>query len=77
MTAESIDVANILRWRKPAEVQTKLGARILRKATPTPEFWDAWNTNKEELRAAGVSVSKDRDTDAWEVCHWAEIPNAE
>ena len=46
---------------------------MLRKAPPTPEFWYVRSANKRELKAAGYSVSKDKITGAWVVCHWAEI----
>jgi hypothetical protein len=61
---------NSLEWSNPVEVQTKNGLRHLQKAEPTEDFWGAWKSSKELLRGAGISLSKDRVTQKWEVCWW-------
>lgn len=45
---------------------------MLRTATPTAAFWQKWRDSKDELKAAGISLSKNRD-DEWEVCEWTPI----
>lgn len=37
----------------------------------TPEFWDAWKKDKEQLKASGFSVSKLQDRILSERCHEA------
>lgn len=53
---------------------------MLRKAAPSDRFWDAWRTNKDGLRNAGVSCSRDKYGN-WEACWWqplsVEIQRAE
>lgn len=41
-----IDITALLPWSEPKEVNTKVGPRMLRKAEPTPAFWDAWRASK-------------------------------
>lgn len=62
-----------LQWSPPTVQNTKNGVRNLRTATPTPEFWQAWRTGKEGLRAKGYSVSRPAAGADWQVCHW-QIP---
>ena len=69
-----MNVETLLPWGKPKECQTKHGPRILRKARPTDEFWEAWAANQGELRSAGVSLGKDQQTQAWECCWWQTLP---
>lgn len=61
-----------LDFNDPIRVNTKRGARMLRKAKPTSAFWEVWRSEKDSLKAAGYSVTKD-DRDGWVVCHWSEI----
>jgi SWI/SNF-related matrix-associated actin-dependent regulator 1 of chromatin subfamily A len=68
-----MDIPTLLPWSDPKEVNTKAGPRLLRKAEPTPAFWDAWKSSKDELKAAGVSCSKNLQGD-WEACWWQQIP---
>ena len=77
-TTTTIDIKSLLRWTKPREVQTKRGPRILRTAAPDEKFWEVWETQETELRAAGLSMSKDEyNGGAWRVCWWAELPKEE
>ena len=71
-----IEIEKLVQWSKPTEVQTKVGPRILRKAEPTPEFWEAWRVNKQTLRAAGVTCgAKFRGApNEWEACWWQPLP---
>jgi SWI/SNF-related matrix-associated actin-dependent regulator 1 of chromatin subfamily A len=67
------DISKLARWTAPREVQTKFGAKLVRKAAATPEFSAAWKTNKEGLKAAGASFSKDQYGN-WELIWWQELP---
>jgi hypothetical protein len=71
-----IEIEKLVQWSKPTEVQTKVGPRILRKAEPTPEFWEAWRVNKQTLRAAGVTCgAKFRGApNELEACWWQPLP---
>jgi hypothetical protein len=61
-----------LNWSAPKVVKTYNGERVVRVAQPTPAFWGAWRSNKEDLKAAGVSCRKDR-FGSWEVCRWSDV----
>ena len=74
---EPLDIETLVKWGKPREVNTKNGARLLRKARPTPEFYAAWgNGHREALKAAGVSMGQDRESGEWQVLHWGKLPEA-
>lgn len=62
-------IESLASWSDPKQVYTKKGRRLLRTAYPTAKFWDAWKSNKEELRDNGISVGK-KDDGSWEVCWW-------
>lgn len=66
-----MNLINELAWNAPQIVKTVNGIRSLRVAAPTPEFWSAWNSDKDGCRAAGLSCRRGRD--GWEVCHWAAV----
>jgi SWI/SNF-related matrix-associated actin-dependent regulator 1 of chromatin subfamily A len=70
-----VNVEQLARWRKAKEVPTSRGPRVLRTATPTPEFWTVWNANKSALRAAGISCEEHQGE--WEACWWQELPAEE
>lgn len=61
-----------LEWSNTKRVQTKLGDRDLRTASPTPEFWSLWKTHKDELKSLGYSVTK-TDSGEWQIAHWAKV----
>lgn len=65
-----------LHWSEPKQVNTKRGLKVLKKAAPTPEFWDIWKVNKHTLKENGYSIGKDRDG-TWELCYWGELPKEE
>ena len=78
VTVEGLDIESLVKWRKPKECQTRNGPRILRTATPTEQFWAAWRDSKEQLRAAGVSVSMPSQWNPeHEACWWQELPREE
>lgn len=64
-------IADLLPWGKEQQVQTKAGPRLVRKAAPTEGFWAAWRAAKEQLRAAGVSVTQYQGQ--WQVAWWIPI----
>lgn len=66
-----------LRWTEAEEVQTKFGARLLRKASPTVEFIRHFEANAEQMRLAGYTLHPDRYTHHLLVSHWSLIPQAE
>jgi SWI/SNF-related matrix-associated actin-dependent regulator 1 of chromatin subfamily A len=68
-----MDIQSLVNWSEPKEIQTKHGPRLLSKAPATPEFWTAWKEHKEELKAAGVSCSRN-DDGSWDAAWWQEIP---
>src|SRR3972149_12167507 len=76
--AKQVDILKDLNisWGTPKRVNTKQGPRDLHKAPATENFWLLWKKNKEELKNAGISVSKE-DTGAWCVMYWAPIPEQE
>ena len=53
-------------------VMTKFGEREVCNAPATEEFWQAWRSNKEVVKAAGFSVSKN-DDGQWSVALWKKV----
>lgn len=73
MTTEEIE--NLCRWNKEKEVNTKRGVRLLRTSLPDESFWDKWNSpDQAEIKAAGISLHRDLESDQWRVCWWRELP---
>lgn len=66
-----MEIAELLDWSAPKRVDTRRGPRMLRKAEPTKAFWAAWRQAKEDLKAAGVSISKRNGS--WEACWWQTL----
>ena len=75
-TTTDIDLETIINWGKPKRVETKLGPRILRTGKPTEQFSAVWKADRDALKAVGISWSKDRQTDEWQVCWWQQIDRA-
>ena len=71
-----MNIQTLLPWSEPKEIQTKAGTRFLSKAEPTSAFWDAWRANKETLKAAGVSCTRNERTGQWEACWWQDVPES-
>ena len=70
------ELERILKWGAPRELQTKRGAKVIRKAKPTDDFWAVWRNAdaKRQLQAVGISVGKNDYGDGdWEVCWWQDI----
>lgn len=51
-------IQDIAQWNEGKALSTKNGPRVLRTATPGPQFWEAWKIAKNDLKNAGVSVAK-------------------
>lgn len=63
-----------LEWGSPRRVSTQRGPRDLRTAPATRAFWQVWEKNKDALKAAGISCSKDDTPDGtWEVLWWIPV----
>lgn len=60
-----------LKFGRPRIVMTKHGEREVSEARATEEFWEAWRADKAAVRAAGYSVSRNRDGD-WKVAIWRD-----
>ncbi len=67
----TLELETLLPWSAPATVETKAGTRLLRKAKPTESFWSMWKSNKETLKAAGISCSQYNGN--WEAVWWQPI----
>lgn len=73
MSNNNILIAKLgLSWSEPREVNTRVGLRYVATAEPTREFWSAWKSDKEGIKAAGLSVNKPNGN--WEVTRWSETP---
>jgi len=75
--AETVTVPDSLEdlpveWSAAKLVNTRRGAKELRTASPTPEFWDLWRGQKDLLKARGISLGKSRTTGQWEICWWGD-----
>ena len=68
-----VELEKLVEWSKPKRVETRNGPRLLRKAAPTDEFSAAWKANKDALKAAGISWSKDERTGEWSVVWWMPL----
>lgn len=75
--SETIAIADLAKWSAPKRVETKAGPRMLRTAAPEEAFWNAWRSDKDALRAAGVSCTKNARTGNWEACWWLPLDEAE
>lgn len=78
-TEATFALRDLCEWSAPKRVNTRNGERILQTATPPAghPFWDAWKQAKDQLKAMGISVSKDEKTGQWGCCWWQEIPAEE
>ena len=77
MNTTTINLETVLPWGDAKRVNTKRGPRDLMKAEPTPEFWDLWREAKEDLKSAGISISKDKDSGSWLAMFWRPVAQEE
>lgn len=61
-----------LNWRRSKFVETCNGPRDLRTAPATPEFWEVWKRNKEALKAAGITCTRNTEGN-WCVQWWIDV----
>ena len=71
-----VELEKLVQWSAPKRVKTRQGDRMLRTAQVTPEFWDAWKAGKDELKKAGVSVSRDDRSGDWTAVWWMPLDGA-
>ena len=76
-TQTQIQIAELCHWSEARRVETKHGPRNLRKAVPSEDFWAAWESDKQSLKDAGISIGRDRKTGEWEACWWLPVPKTE
>lgn len=69
---KTVEIEKLVNWSSARRVETKNGPRMLRTAATTEEFWAAWRSSKETLKAAGVSCGKNRIGD-WEAAWWLPL----
>jgi hypothetical protein len=75
---EGIRIDQVLNWSPVESVATRNGVTIVRRATPTHEFFSLWRRSKDDLRKAGVKLAKFQER--WVVTWWLEggdTPKAE
>lgn len=75
MTTKTIKIQELANWSEPKRVRTKHGPKDLLKATPGDAFWEAWKSAKQQLKDAGISLSKNED--GWEALWWRPISEQE
>lgn len=72
----NIKIETLVKWSEPKKVNTKNGPRNLRTGDIGNSFWNAWKSDKDALKSAGVSVGKNQNGE-WEACWWLPIDAAE
>ena len=58
MTTQTLDISTLCAWTEPKKVNTKMGPRILRTASPNEAFSKLWKQDKEAMKAAGLGWNK-------------------
>jgi SWI/SNF-related matrix-associated actin-dependent regulator of chromatin subfamily A-like protein 1 len=71
-----MDIETITNWSPAKEIQTKNGPRLLRKGEATQTFWSAWKSEKDALKAQGVSCGRNDRTGSWEATWWLPVSGA-
>ncbi len=80
------DVEKLIRWNNNGKwrvvyVRSKEDHMKVRNGVPTSGFWDLWRTNKDEIKAIGISVKKEEDEETgasnWVVAEWADSTDEE
>ena len=74
----NVNLETLVAWSAPKRVSTRNGDRNLRKGPATQEFWAAWRSGKEAMKAAGISCSpaKDGANGAWLAMWWQPVTEA-
>ena len=68
---QTLKIKDLCEWSRGKRVETKRGPRMLREGKPTEDFWNAWREAKDELKAAGISLGKDKGE--WLAKWWEPI----
>lgn len=70
-TETEIKIETVAAWSAPKTVNTRQGPRILRTAAPNEAFSALWKgPANAQLRAAGVSWTRNKKSGEWEICWW-------
>ena len=69
MIDPTIPIEDLCDWGEPRTIITRIGRKVLRKAEPTEDFWDAWEHNRDVCKDIGLSCSKNH-SGVWEVAWW-------
>lgn len=67
-----IEVDKLLRWRW-VEIRTASGIERARMARPTFTFWQLWRARKQQLRALGIRVKRNRHSGCY-VIYLHDVP---
>lgn len=67
----------LVEWSQPRRLDTRRGPRVFREGAPTPEFWEVWRLDKDAVKELGVNVSKNEETDEFEVQWWEDVEDDE
>ena len=70
MTTQTLDISTLCAWTEPKKVNTKMGPRILRTASPNEAFSKLWKQDKEAMKAAGLGWNKSL-LGEWQICWWS------
>lgn len=71
-------VLSLLEWSPPRRLMVRGEPMILQICKDvSKDFWHIWRERKDELRAIGLSASKDDETDTFVLKWWREIDEAE
>ncbi len=54
----TLSIDNLLPWSPAKRTMTVRGECMASEANPNKAFWDLWRSDKESLKAAGISVKK-------------------
>lgn len=57
---QTLQIKDLCEWSRGKRVETRRGPRMLREGKPGDDFWNAWRQAKDDLKAAGISIGKDK-----------------
>lgn len=68
----TINLETLVNWSPPKRVETKHGPKNVRNGEANQAFWSAWKSDKETLKAAGISCGKNK-YGSWEAVWWLPL----
>ena len=68
---QTLQIKDLCEWSKGKRVETRKGPRMLRTGKPGEDFWNAWRQAKDDLKAAGISLGKDKGE--WSAKWWEPV----